>query len=104
MSEGASQQQPWPVIVKYTGSLVSPEWEDVDEDKFEMLCHVEADISTAPYTSKKTKGKRAYLREFDVILLVGLTELKAQVSWIDSATGIEKRSPAVVVYGNSEEI
>lgn len=27
-----------------------------------------------------------YQRNFDVILLVGYTELKAQVSWIDSAT------------------
>ena len=25
-------------------------------------------------------------REYDIILLVGLTELKAQVSWIDSRT------------------
>ena len=27
-----------------------------------------------------------YRREYDVILLVGLTELKAQLSWIDSET------------------
>lgn len=27
-----------------------------------------------------------YQRDYDVILLVGLTELKAQVSWIDSTT------------------
>ena len=28
----------------------------------------------------------AYKRKFDVILLVGLTELKAQIGWIDSET------------------
>ena len=27
-----------------------------------------------------------YTRDFDVILLVGLTELKAQIGWIDSET------------------
>jgi hypothetical protein len=27
-----------------------------------------------------------YTRNFDVILLVGLTELKAQIAWVDSAT------------------
>jgi len=27
-----------------------------------------------------------YSRDYDIILLVGLTELKAQVSWIDSQT------------------
>ena len=31
-------------------------------------------------------GKIGYERSYNVILLVGLTELKAQVSWIDSET------------------
>ena len=57
------------------------------KDKFETLCYVEADISSAPSTSKyMATGKMSYRRKFDVILLVGLTELKAQVSWIDSKT------------------
>ena len=55
------------------------------KDKFETLCYVKADISSAPYTSWSAgTGKWGYKREYDVILLVGLTELKAQVSWIDS--------------------
>ena len=33
-----------------------------------------------------TTGGLSYRRKCDVILLVGLTELKAQVSWIDSET------------------
>ena len=93
-----------PGISKYTGTLVAPEWEDVEKgtvfsfpwcfvksaqslkDMFETLCHVKADISTAPYTPKSVAGKTYYPRLFDVILLVGLTELKAQVSWIDTST------------------
>ena len=57
------------------------------KDKFETLCYVQADLSTAPYKSKLTEtGKTSYQRDANVILLVGLTELKAQVSWIDSQT------------------
>jgi len=57
------------------------------KDKFEKLCTVEADISGAPYTSLSTAtGPTSYRREYTVILLVGLTELKAQASWIDSET------------------
>ena len=57
------------------------------KDKFETLCNVRADISSAPCTSYlATTGKMGYSRDFDIILLVGLTELKAQLSWIDSET------------------
>jgi hypothetical protein len=48
---------------------------------------VVADISATPLTQKiKDDGKKYYMREFDVVLLVGLTELKAQIRWIDSVT------------------
>ena len=103
ISEDSSQHAS-PGISKYTGTLVAPEWEDVEKgtvfsflwcfvkraqsqkEKFETLCHVEADLSTTPYRSKLMVGKTCYRRDFDVILLVGLTELKAQVSWIDTRT------------------
>ena len=94
-----------PHIIKYTGALASPEWKDIDpgrvfslpwylvkntqsqKDKFETLCSVKADISGARYTKKLVEtGKMGYKRDYNIILLVGLTELKAQVSWIDSKT------------------
>ena len=56
------------------------------KEKFETLCRVKADLSNAPYTSNYVVGKTYYMRCFDVILLVGLTELKAQVGWIDTRT------------------
>ena len=57
------------------------------KDRFETLCHVSADISAAPSTPKVGKsGKPCYSRKYDVVLLVGLTELKAQIRWIDSRT------------------
>ena len=104
-AEGAPPQHACPRIIKYTGALAEPEWYDVEpgrvftfpwylvegaqspKDKFETLCGVKADISSAPYTSKLAEtGKMGYKRRCDVILLVGLTELEAQVGWIDSRT------------------
>jgi len=103
-TEGTPAQEASPRIAKYTGSLVSPEWEDVEREKFATLCYVKADISTAPHTSKyTTMGKIGCRRDFEVILLVGLTELKAQVSWIDSTTRTERRCNAVIVYDNPSE-
>jgi len=59
----------------------------VPTDKFETLCYVVADISAAPYTVKAGRlGKRCYTRDYDVVLLVGLTELKAQIRWTDYKT------------------
>jgi len=99
VTEDTPAQHALPKIVKYTGTQLSPKWEDKEPDKFETLCHVNVDISTAPHTSKRTTdGKMSYQRNYDVILLVGLTELKAQVSWTDSKSGKEERSNAVVVY------
>ena len=105
LAEDAPPQHGFSGITKYTGSLAAPEWEDVEpgkvfsfpgtlvkicsgsKDKFETLCHVMADISSAPYGSHfAPTGKQVYSRDYDVILLVGLTELKAQVSWIESRT------------------
>jgi len=52
-----------------------------------MLCRVDADISSAPYMSHLVKpGEVSYGTTCDIILLVGLTELKAQVGWIDFET------------------
>jgi len=106
ISEGAPPQKVVLNIIKYTGSLVAPEWGDKEKDKFETLCHVEVDLFTTPYTSKiNAAGKVGYRRDCEAILLVGLTELKAQLSWIDSITKKEKRSDAVVVFeGPSETV
>jgi hypothetical protein len=75
-------------------------------DKFTTLCHAQADISTAQYKTCQGNADRTYYkRDYDLILLVGLTELKAQFSWIDSVTvssqEIISHSPILtsVIYG-----
>jgi len=117
MSEDVTAQYISVMIVKYTGTLVSPEWCDVEpgrvfrfpphsvkstqsqKDKFETLCHVNADLSTASYTSKlNAAGKTGYKREYDVVLLVGLTELKARIEWIDSVTVRVHIAPHVFIH------
>lgn len=104
MTEGLPERQAFQSVIKYTGACSAPEWMDIEQgsvfgfndfckrhssqaDKFETLCHIQADLSTAPYQTKLgTSGKICYTRDFDVILLAGLTELKAQIGWIDSET------------------
>lgn len=65
------------------------------KDRFETLCRVVADISAARCTRTVGKsGKICYFQEYDVVLLVGLTELKAEIRWFDSTTvRIYEQSP-----------
>jgi len=57
-------------------------------DFFPGLCTVSADISQfkkfAYPRTNHTNGERYYEWKFDVILLFGLTELKAQVAWMEN--------------------
>ena len=47
------------------------------------LCTVEADLSRAPMLPQsKAKGKGSFFRvSYDIVLLFGMTELKAQIVW-----------------------
>ena len=66
--------------------------------KFETLCYVKADLSAVPCAATLTAaGETYYNRTFKVVLLVGLTELKAQVSWIDPETVRARRSIRIQV-------
>jgi len=97
--EGAPETRAHARIIKYDGNEKEPRWMDVQRDKFETLCRVYGDISAAPSTPQAgSNGKMCYYREFDVVLLVGLTELKAQVRWVDSVTGVEASGDAEVMY------
>lgn len=64
---------------------------------FQTLCTIRADISAAPLRKLRgDAGEVSYTREYEVVLLVGLTELKAQVAWTDSVSvsfkGVPTRS------------
>lgn len=106
VTEGTPQREASQSVLKYIGAGKAPEWMDIEPgivvgfndsvmgthaqgrtDKFEILCNIRADLSSAPYETERGKtGTISYTRKFDVILLVGLTELKAQIAWVDSVT------------------
>ncbi|KAF9783743.1 hypothetical protein BJ322DRAFT_876964 [Thelephora terrestris] len=90
-------------VIKYDGDQKEPRWMDVEQNRFETLCHVHADVSAAQYTTKVGSSRAVcYYREYEVVLLVGLTELKAQIRWTDTE-GVEKSSDAVIVYNDASE-
>ncbi|KAL0057726.1 hypothetical protein AAF712_008969 [Marasmius tenuissimus] len=90
-------------ILCYKGPGDAPYWLDVHSEQYPALCTVEADIPDAKAVKcLKTPGtgQRYYRIDYEVILLFGLTELKAQIAW--KVGGQEKRGPATVVYDQNE--
>jgi len=65
---------------------------------YSTLCRVEADTSRLSIPPKISKHHQMqyYEIKFEILLSLGLTELKAHICWQEN--GIEKRSPAQVVY------
>ncbi|KAF8333713.1 hypothetical protein F5887DRAFT_1259717 [Amanita rubescens] len=77
----------------------APIWIDVDPAHFVNLCKVTADMTKVKNSIKpqySPHGSKYYALEFDIVLLLGLTELKAQIAWIEN--GVEKRGPVSIVY------
>jgi hypothetical protein len=86
-------------ITCYRGDMQLCRWLDADPNMFSTLCTVTADTSQLAYSLQPLRGIGGieyYHLEFDVVLQFGLTELKAQISWMEE--GEEKRCPAQVVY------
>ncbi|KIJ17542.1 hypothetical protein PAXINDRAFT_9487 [Paxillus involutus ATCC 200175] len=78
---------------------------DVDVDPthgigmFSNLCTVHADTSQVSKTLSPRRGfagLQFYRQQFSIVLMFGLTELQAQISW--KKDGEEKRGPATVVF------
>ncbi|KIJ14485.1 hypothetical protein PAXINDRAFT_115792 [Paxillus involutus ATCC 200175] len=73
-------------ISNYRGELTAPAWVDVEPHAFATLCTVHANTSKIigslrPRRSEDSSTGVYYTIDYDVILLFGLTELKAQISW-----------------------
>ena len=111
VTEGVPKGQASQTVLKYTGPHGAPEWMDLEQgsglhlvnlerhssqaENFAELCTIQADLAAASYVRKRGKsGKMCYTRNFDVVLLVGLTELQAQIAWIDSATVSPEGNPS----------
>ncbi|KAF8161579.1 hypothetical protein B0H34DRAFT_701592 [Crassisporium funariophilum] len=82
----------------YRGNVASPRWKDVDAKNYTKLCSIEADLSHLPLSPRnKPSAKGTFYRlDYEIVLLFGLTELKAQVAWKEN--GVDKRSATKIVY------
>ncbi|KAI0079324.1 hypothetical protein K474DRAFT_1659403 [Panus rudis PR-1116 ss-1] len=80
----------------YRGIDKKPEWTDLEPESFSTLCTVTANTSKVKKVLRFGPEGEYYTQDFKVILLCGLTEMKAQISWLQN--GVEKRGPASVVY------
>ncbi|KAL0064118.1 hypothetical protein AAF712_008978 [Marasmius tenuissimus] len=72
-------------ILHYRSHDKAPNWLDVNPKRFPPLCTIEADIPesdnfTRSRYSERT-GKSYFECQYEVVLLFGLTELKAQIAW-----------------------
>ncbi|KAJ4469075.1 hypothetical protein C8J55DRAFT_460555 [Lentinula edodes] len=86
-------------ILEYRGIDKDPSWIDVDYNMYSTACIVTADTSKISATlvpRRNPTGYEYFQLNFDVVLLFGLTELKAQIAWQEN--GVEKRGPAQIVY------
>ncbi|KAL1700716.1 hypothetical protein EV121DRAFT_213593 [Schizophyllum commune] len=71
-------------IQVYRGSIRHPLWTDIDSHNFSVLCTVKADVTSAVSRLAprcRADGRTYYQLEYEVVLLFGLTELKAQLRW-----------------------
>ena len=59
------------------------------EDNYTKLCTIEADFSGVPLLPQPTATGRGtfYRIRYDIILLFGMTELKAQIAWKENVSG-----------------
>ncbi|KAJ8585554.1 hypothetical protein M405DRAFT_865328 [Rhizopogon salebrosus TDB-379] len=87
-------------IMCYEGDLQEPKWIDVERSSFSTRCTIYPDLSELSQTLHPKKSgldqSRYYEIDFEVIILFGQPELRAQVSW--KHKGVEMRSPASIVY------
>ncbi|PFH47323.1 hypothetical protein AMATHDRAFT_43014 [Amanita thiersii Skay4041] len=75
-----------------------PDWVDEDPDNFDRMCKITAKASLfrGQMTPHYKGSKKYYELKFDVVLLFGFTELKAQIAWKEN--GKEIYGPAAVSY------
>lgn len=85
-------------ILCYKGNFTGEksQWMDEDQANYSTACTVKANLQNIPIPLCFGARGTYYEIMIDIILLFGVTELKAQIAWIEN--GIEKRGPAEVIY------
>ncbi|KAI0704720.1 hypothetical protein C8Q76DRAFT_181174 [Earliella scabrosa] len=89
-------------VLCYRGKGESPRWTDLDAELFTPLCTIYADTSQVARQPMTGPNGVYYVQNFNIVLLCGMTELQAQLSWTEN--GVEKRGPARIVYDDDLEV
>lgn len=75
----------------YRGELATPQWKDIDTDNYTKLCSIVVDLKhLAPiadqYKRTGPDGTVFFRLHYKLILLFGLSELKAVFSWKENVS------------------
>ncbi|KAH7912709.1 hypothetical protein BJ138DRAFT_1228273 [Hygrophoropsis aurantiaca] len=73
-------------VMCYRGAQNCPRWMDTEFKSFSTLCLVRADTTEMAKSLKPRLAKQGlvyYVQNFSIVLLFGLTELTAQISWME---------------------
>ncbi|KAG2347369.1 hypothetical protein BDR05DRAFT_876763 [Suillus weaverae] len=87
-------------IVCYRGDSPNPRWTDSEPGMFSTLCNVHADTSKVARTISPRRGYAGlqfYRQEFSIVLMFGLTELQAQLSWKEDVSASRDLVPRCVI-------
>ncbi|KAF8160149.1 hypothetical protein K438DRAFT_1921672 [Mycena galopus ATCC 62051] len=84
-------------ILCYRGQDQDPRWTDIESEQYSVLCTVHADTSKIAEALNPQQGQSGtyYRLGIEMILSFGLTELKAQIAWVEN---FARRGPAELVY------
>ncbi|KAF9526169.1 hypothetical protein CPB83DRAFT_908573 [Crepidotus variabilis] len=78
----------------YRGDNSTPKWLDSDSNNFNIVCTLHAVVPTQRCVNNF--GKTYYKASYSIVLLFGLTELKAYTQWKEN--GVLKTSPVQIIY------
>lgn len=105
----------------YRGSQSNPTWIDTDPGacsslfipllfnsqtsqsaNFTILCQLEADLSQIPKTANRNPaGNMYYTIRYGLVLIFGLTEIQAQLQWLEDVRAPES-SENIILTGSRE--
>ncbi|KAG1846570.1 hypothetical protein DFJ58DRAFT_705635 [Suillus subalutaceus] len=94
-------------IVCYRGDSPNPRWTDSEPGMFSTLCNVHADTSKVARTISPRRGYAGlqfFRQEFSIVLMFGLTELQAQLSWKEDVSASRDLAPRWVILMHARRL
>ncbi|KAH9839845.1 uncharacterized protein C8Q71DRAFT_744470 [Rhodofomes roseus] len=87
-------------VMSYRGAEIAPAWRDEEPDMFSVACTVTATEAESSWRRGDGPLGPYWWQNYEVILLLGLTEIQAQIAWWED--GVQRRTPAIIVYDDEE--